>query len=244
MKILGDLHTHSKFSKFNHGKNTIQENVKSAREKGLLYYGVSDHGPKHVFYGISNKNLKKARQIVDNLNEEDSKTKIYLGVEANLIGKDGKIDVNEKQLKLLDYLVVGYHKGSFTNFVQYFIARKSKKQIEKNTKAYINCVKRYNVSFLSHLNTYIKVNVLQLAKACEETDTCIEINTRHFNFNDNEMKEMIEKTNVKFIVSSDSHRASRIGHVDFALEMVKKYNIPLNRVVNIDKIYEPKKVNS
>ena len=169
---------------------------------------------------------------------------MYLGVEANLIGKDGKIDLSDEQIKLLDYLVVGYHKGTFTNFVQYFIARKSKKQIEKNTNAYINCIKRYNVAFLSHLNTYIKVNALELAKVCEETNTLIEINNRHFNFSDEEMKDMIEKTNVKFIISSDSHRAYRIGEVSNALEILKRFNLDEKRVVNLNKDYKPKSANN
>lgn len=243
MKIFGDLHTHSKFSKFNHGKNTIEENINSARDKGFLYYGVSDHGPKHIFYGISNRNLKKARNIVDNWNENNKDLKVYLGVEANLTHLNGKVDLTDEQIKLLDYLVVGYHKGTFTNFVQYFIARKSKKQIEKNTKAYINCINRYNVAFLSHLNTYIKVNVLELAKECEKTNTCIEINNRHFNFTDDEMKDMIEKTNVKFIISSDAHRAVRIGEVSNALDIVEKFNIPKERIVNFNKDFIIKSVN-
>lgn len=44
MKIFGDLHTHSKFSKHNHGKNTVEENIESAENMGLSFYGVSDHG--------------------------------------------------------------------------------------------------------------------------------------------------------------------------------------------------------
>ena len=48
-----------KCSKFNHGKSTIEENVASAIDLGLKFYGVSDHGPKHVLYGITNKNLIK-----------------------------------------------------------------------------------------------------------------------------------------------------------------------------------------
>ena len=241
MKILGDLHTHSKYSKFNHGKNTIEENFESAKAKGLAFYGVSDHGPKHIFYGISKKNLEKSRKIVDELNNSQKDIKVYLGVEANLVGSDGRIDVGDEQLKLLDYLIVGYHKGTITNFVQYFFARKSKKQIQKNTDAYINCVNKYNVAFFSHLNTYIKVNSLDIAKACEKRDTCIEINTRHFNFTNLEMKDMIEKTNVKFILSSDAHRASRVGDVENALEIVKKFNIPNDRIVSFDENYIPKR---
>ena len=242
MKLTGDFHTHSIFSKFRHGKNTIRENYDRAKQLGLLGYGVSDHGPKHIFYGIKAKNFKKVREIVDTINAEKAGPKIYFGVESNLIGLDGRIDVTEDQIKLLDYLIVGYHKGSITDFVPYFFVKNTQEQTEKNTDAYINAIRRNKVAFISHPNTYIKVNAKRLAEACVETNTLIEINTRHFNFTDEQMREMLE-TPVKFIVSSDSHRAERIGYVDHALEMIKKYNIPLDRIVNIDKNYVPKSCN-
>ena len=75
-----------------------------------------------------------------------------------------------------------------------------------------------------------------------KTNTLIELNTRHFNFSSEDIRDMLE-TGVNFIVSSDAHRACRIGCVDNALEMVKKYNIPTERIVNIDKDYVPKSCN-
>ena len=242
MKLTGDFHTHSIFSKFRHGKNTIQENYEAARDLGFSGYGVSDHGPKHIFYGIRKKNFKVARAIVDEINKDGKKPKLYLGIEANLIGGDGRIDVNDDQIKHLDYLVVGYHKGTITDFVQYFFAKKSPKQIKKNTDAYINAIKKYKVAFISHPNTYIRVDAKRLAEACAETNTLIEINNRHFNFSREEVEQMLE-TNVKFIVSSDAHRAERIGNVAHALDMINEYNIPIDRIVNIDKDYVPKACN-
>ena len=243
MKITGDYHTHSVFSKFHHGKNTIEENAEVAKNNGFLAYGVTDHGPKHTMYGIRKKNFKKARDIVDGLNKKfDGKMKVYFGIEANILGKDGKIDLTDDQIKMLDYIVVGYHKGTITNFVQYFIARNTKKQIEKNTNAYVNAVNRYNIAFFSHLNTYIKVNVKELANACAKRGTLIEINNRHFNFSEQDMKDLLD-TDVKFILSSDAHKAKNVGLVDNALDIVKKYNIPLERIVNIDKVYIPKPAN-
>ena len=69
MKLTGDFHTHSIFSKYHHGKNTIEENFARAQELGFYGYGVSDHGPKHIFYGVRKKNFAKMRKIVDELNE-------------------------------------------------------------------------------------------------------------------------------------------------------------------------------
>ena len=242
MKLTGDFHTHSIFSKFRHGKNTIEENFQKAKELGFSGYGVSDHGPKHLFFGIRKSDILKARNIVDEINRLGESTKVYLGMEANLIGQDGRIDADAEDIKKLDYLIVGYHKGTATDFVNIFVPSTNKKQIQKNTDAYINAIKKYKVAFISHPNTYIKIDAKRLGEVCAETNTLIELNTRHFNFSDEQMKELLE-TNVKFIVSSDAHRASRIGCVEKALEVIKKFNIPENRIVNINKDFVPKSCN-
>ena len=67
MHILADYHTHTKYS---HGKGTIEENVLEAISKGIKTIGISDHGYKHLAYGIKLNDIYKMR-------EEKDKLKIY-----------------------------------------------------------------------------------------------------------------------------------------------------------------------
>ena len=91
MKLLADLHTHSKNSRFGHGKNTIEEMAISANEIGLVEIGITDHGYSHVFKTNKQK-LKQARKIIDEINSW-SKTKVLLGIEADIIKDIGsKLD--------------------------------------------------------------------------------------------------------------------------------------------------------
>ncbi|MBQ7452847.1 MAG: PHP domain-containing protein, partial [Clostridia bacterium] len=139
MMIHGDYHTHSTYSKLRHGKNTIAEMVQSAKDKGLENIAITDHGPKHLGFGIKRKNIDKARKEIDSINEKGELEKVYLGIEANLIGKDGKIDLTQEEIDKLDLLIVGFHRGTFNNIVKPFgILPRTKKQIEKQTKAYVD----------------------------------------------------------------------------------------------------------
>ena len=54
MKLLADLHTHSKYSRFGHGKNSIEEMAIAANEMGLVEIGITDHGYKHFFRTTKN----------------------------------------------------------------------------------------------------------------------------------------------------------------------------------------------
>ena len=233
MKFTGDYHTHSKYSRFRHGKNTIQEMASKAEELGLVSYGISDHGPKHLLYKCNPRKFDKIRKQIDEINKT-SKTKVYFGIEADLIKKDGTIDLTEEQIKKLDYLVVGYHICAINNF--YCPLRNKEKQKRINTEAYINCLRKYNVKFISHLNEHIKVNVFEVASEAKKQGTAIELNNRHFRFNEQEINELIE-SGCDFILSSDAHHKDKIAKFDNVLEFVKKYKIPEERILNIDKVF-------
>jgi len=233
MTVTADYHTHSKYSKNNHGKDTLAEMVRAAENASLVSYGISDHGPSHFLFGIKRKNIKRAKAELEKL-KKDTKLNLYFSIEANLISKDGKIDLNEQEIAELDYLLVGYHRGTITNFVNPLLPKN--KQIENHTKAYINCLDRYNVFALTHLNTYIKVDLKKVAKKAAERGTLIELNNKHINFSERDAKDLIE-SGCKFLVSSDAHKKEDVARVDRALEFIKNHKIPLERVVNIDKIY-------
>ena len=236
MVFTGDYHTHTKYSRFGHGKNTIQEMVKTAEEKGLVSYGISDHGPKHILYKCKPKYFDEIRQQVEEINKT-SKVRVYFGIESDLIKKDGTIDLTKEQIEKLDYLVVGYHICAFNNF--YCAIRNlfnPKKQKEINTEAYINCLRKYKVKFISHLNEHVRVDVFKVASEAKKQGTAIELNNRHLKFNDKEAQELID-SGCDFILSSDAHSKEKIAKFDNVLAFVEKYNIPKERILNLDKVF-------
>ena len=214
--------------------------VKSAEAKGLKSLAITDHGPKHILFPISKKHLKEARKQVDEINKT-SKIKVYLGVEANLIGQDGSIDISKEDIKLLDILLVGYHMASFADFVGFVHKNNnSQKQIEKNTQAYINMLNKYNVNVITHIQEHIKVNLKPIAELCAKKGTLIEINNKHLRLNADDAKILIE-SGCKLIINSDAHSKENIGKIDNAIKFVIDNKIPLDRIVNIDKEYIPKR---
>ena len=112
MQILADYHTHTIYS---HGKGTIEENVKVAISKGIKTIGISDHGYKHMTYGVKVRDIAKMREEIDKLNEKYSEINILLGMECNILDEKGNIDLNDKFKSYLDYVMAGYHFGSTPN---------------------------------------------------------------------------------------------------------------------------------
>ncbi len=240
MILSGDFHTHSEYSRWGHGKDSIEDMVSKANESGLTSLAITDHGPKHILFPISLKNLRKARKQIDEINKT-SKTKVYLGVEANLIGGDGTIDLTEEQLKLIDVLLVGYHMCTFADFVGFINKNNnSKKQIQKNTQAYLNMLNKYDVDIITHIQEHIKVDLKPIAELCAKKGTLIEINNKHLRLDADDAKILIE-SGCKLIINSDAHSKDRIGKVDNAIKFIVDNKISRDRVVNIDKEYIPKR---
>ena len=238
MKILADYHTHSTFSKWYHAKHNIDQMAQHAKKIGLKELAITDHGPKHLLFGIRPSQIDKA---VDKTRQASKKHdfKVFYGIEANITGQDGSIDLSDEQIAKLDILLMGYHKGTKTNFIKYFFNknRESAEQIEKNTLAYINAINKYNIAIVTHLNEYIKVDVARVAKACAQKGTLIEFNRKHLKFSDADAKALID-SGAKFVISSDAHKKDIIANLGNCEEFIKRNNIPLDRILNLHDVVE------
>ena len=90
MQILADYHTHTTYS---HGKGTIEENVLEAISKGIKAIGISDHGYKHLTYGIKLDDIYKMREEVNKLNEKYSNIEILLGMTKSSLSQKKHEDI-------------------------------------------------------------------------------------------------------------------------------------------------------
>ena len=235
MKITKDLHTHSRYSKFYHGKSTIREVVEAAVAKGLKTIAITDHAPDHMF-GVWPFLLKKRKREIEKLRKEFPNIEILCGLETNLVSQKGNIDVTKKQRENLDICLMGFHKTAGM-FLHPFFALKmlfGKNKIERNTNAYVSAIENNKIDVITHLKQYINVDCGKIAEVAAKYGTLIEINNRHLFFNEDDVKAMLA-TDCKFVIDSDAHRARNVGEVGTALEFVKKYNIPIERIVNVKK---------
>lgn len=237
--IFGDYHVHSKFSK--DAKSSIEENVQVAVKKGLKQLVTTEHAFCHS-YGIKLKDLNAIKEEVNAVNQKYP-VRVLLGLEANLISAKGEIDVPLSIQNELDMLVLGCHRGirfftkpfPFVNFFKHLKVKcSSKRQIEKNTQAYINAIKTNNINILAHLNYGCKVNVEEVGKVAKENNVYIELNGRKNCLSKEEIKTLVD-LKCMFIVNSDAHEAGRVADCHKGINIIEKNNIPLELVANINK---------
>lgn len=246
MALLADYHTHSKFSRNNHGKSSIEDNVRVAYEKGLRQIAITDHGFNQKWYGIRRCDIPKAKQEIEEAKERYP-IDVLLGVEANIISSHGDIDIIPEDYENLDIILCGFHRvvKSTSKRQQFgFIIKNimceifhhtSKKQREKNTNAYINAMRKYDIDIITHLNHACKVDVEKVARVAKETNTLIELNGKRLGMTD---KEILTCYNLgcKFVIDSDAHKCNRVGDCHLGLQAALRLRIPDSAIVNYNNI--------
>ena len=239
MRLLGDYHTHTTYT---HGTSTVEENIQQAEVLGLKEIAITEHSYKG-FNHIKVGDLPKIKADIDAVKDKYN-VRVLLGIEANLMSEDGDIDISDEELKDLDVVVLGYHKASklkFSQFIKFsipnmFRKKPTKKQIERNTMAYIRAMDKHRINILAHLGyAGCAVDCVRLAKECVKRNIYIELNGKRINFTKEDVLAMVE-TGVKFIIDSDAHKKENVGKNSMAFNLIEKYNIPLEQVANVDKL--------
>ena len=235
MQILADYHTHTKYS---HGKGTIEENVLEAISKGIKTIGISDHGYKHLAYGIKLNDIYKMREEIDKLNEKYSNIKILLGMECNILDSYGNIDINDKIIENCDYIMAGYHFASTPTSLRSMLNHcnnytvKNEKAKEYNTNSIINAMKNNDIFIITHPGDKGDVYIEEIAKVAKDTDTRLEINSSHGFLNKNQLIK-IKSIGNKFIIGSDAHIPQNVGNFDLAMKIIKEAKVDLSLIENI-----------
>lgn len=244
MKTITDFHVHSTFSRHNHGKSSVEEIVKKASELGLKEIAISDHGLKHLFYGITEDNLEVLNKKISNLRKEYPQMTIKQGIEANILSCDGTTDIDDNVIKYCDIVLCGYHSGvrykSFSDFMNLFVLNYlarfikplRKRQIDVNTSAIVNALKNNNIDILTHPGEKMYIDIDKVAKAAAETNTLLEINNSHGHLSVEEIKAAA-KYDVCFVINSDAHIKDKIGGYKNSLKRATEAKLELKRIVNL-----------
>jgi putative hydrolase len=254
MAFLGDYHVHSINSRrkglpWKHATGTLEEIAQKASELGLKEVAITDHGFNQQLFCTYRTKMPILKAECARLEEKYS-INVLLGIEANIISVDGKIDVEESDLNYLDIVLCGFHNivkaasvkdklRIFTwNLVEFVFrfGRFGKKAIEINTNAFIKAVENNKIDVLTHLNFgFCHVDVKRVAEAAAKKGTLIELNCKSKHFSKQQVLDILQ-TDALFIVNSDAHNIDRIAHFQRARDLIKECDIPKERVANWDKL--------
>ncbi len=214
-----DTHVHTVVS--GHAHSTIYENILFAQKVGLKGLVCSDHGP-HVYgaaKGFTIYIMKSWPAVMEGI-------RVYRSIEANILNETGELDVEESQIRTLEFVLAGIHESD---------------QLSKEQRT-AGCVAAYDnpyVDCVSHPDKlkYI-VDFEPVVLAAKRHDKMVEINNKSMHIrtggreNVPELLMLCKKHDVRIIVSSDAHICYNVGNFGLTEALLQEVGFPPELVLN------------
>lgn len=193
-----DLHLHTIVS--GHAYNTILEYIEQAKKLKMKVIGFSEHGPKNVETIVTDiyfRHLRRIPKVVNGI-------RILKGVEANIINEKGDIDLDDKIIQCLDYVMGNCHYGT---------AYKDQGR-EMNTKTLVNAIYSGKIQIITHpfTDAYYDIDIKEVSDEACKNNVLLEVNLAYLkNINENSlanlknMIDIVRKKGKKIIIGSDAH---------------------------------------
>jgi DNA polymerase (family X) len=214
--LRGDLHCHTTWS--NDGKNTMEEMVERARERGYEYLAITDHS-----HYLRDGKLERYFAEIVALDKRVAPFRVLRGIEVN-IKADGTLDVDDETLSLFDWVMASLH----TSF-------------DKNpTERVLHTMENPHVDCIGHL-TARKINrrgpadvaVDKVIEQAVTTGTFLEINSQpdRLDIRDANARAAGE-AGVLVAVNSDAHQLSALDWPEIGIAQARRAWLTKEQVLN------------
>lgn len=215
-----DTHTHTLLS--GHAFSTLLENVGAAKGKGLAGLCLTEHSCFTQYFLPHSQRM--LGDVVDGI-------RIYKGIEADIMGYDGAIQVSEKYIGFLEFIIASIHDG--------FVMQIG--NCAQNTNAYIGALRNPHVDMLGHADDpRVPCDFNAIAKEAAALGKLLEFNnnslTPHRPNSKPSLVKYIEacaEHGVDVCISSDAHHAGMIGSVEPMMRLLTEMDFPSERIVNL-----------
>jgi putative hydrolase len=230
IKFVLDIHTHTIAS--GHAFNTLHENAVAASEKGLELIAATDHGP--AMTGAPTEIFFAAETMIQPV---IAGVKIMRGAEANIVNYDGKLDISDKSLGNLDFVIAALHD----------IVIEPCGKIARNTDAVIKAIANPLVDVIAHPgNPVFQIDIPAVVSAAKEYGKLLEINNNSINVrpgsvdNCKEIARICAEEGIPVVCGSDAHIDAAVGDFTNSNKLLRAVNFPKESVINtsVNKLLE------
>ena len=235
MRYLIDLHIHTNVNP--HAYSTLEENIRSAQEKGMRVIAITNHGPalQDSPHWWSLVNMRVIPEYVGDL-------RVLKGVETNIIDENGNFDINQRIYDVMDIILWGLHTVE---------AYGDPSDIIKNTRAVINMIRSQKIDIMVHLgNPQFPLEYELVVQEAVKAGVAIEINNSSLKNsrkgsrpNCKKILELCKKYEAMVSLGTDSHISYDIGGFKEAQLLIEEVGYPVESIINysmknLDKFLE------
>ena len=213
--LRGDLHAHTDWSD---GRATLAEMVAAARARGYAYLAVCDHSQR-----LREGRLEAQGEAIAALNEHVKPFRVLRGVEVN-IRADGSLDLADEQLAQLDWVMASVHSS--------FDRDPTGRVLAALESPHVDCIGHLTGRKLGK-RPPADVDVERVVEKALETGTFLEINSQPDRLDLRDVHARLAgEAGVPIVVSSDGHRPTDLGFVEYGVAQARRAWLTKAHVVN------------
>ena len=221
----GDLHMHTVATD---GKNTIEEMVAAAKERGLKYIAITDHSKRVTMAnGLNSDRLLAQWQVIDDFNAGSKDDFLVLkGIECDIL-ENGDMDLPDDVLAQGDWIIASLHYGQkqprdqITDRILGAIANPHVCMVAHPTGRLINKRKPYDVDMAA------------VFQAAAEHGKLLELNAnpRRLDMHDVHLAAA-QQLGIPIVINTDAHKVAGLDDIRFGIKQARRGGLTAADVAN------------
>jgi DNA polymerase (family X) len=222
--IRGDLHVHTNASD---GSEDIQTMARAAGERGYSFLAITDHSKAvRIANGLDEDRLRRHADEIRRVGQGLRGLWLMAGVEVDIL-KDGSLDIDERLLGELDWVVASVHSSMGMGE-------------DEMTQRILRAVSSGVVHALGHplgrllgKREPIRFHADSVFQACRQHNVCLEINSQpdRLDLSDS-LCIQARQLGVKFCISTDAHKIADLGFIEMGVNVARRAWLTDDDVVN------------
>jgi DNA polymerase (family 10) len=223
-EVKGDFHVHSNWSD---GSSSIEEVARAAQKKGYQYVAICDHSKSlKITHGLDESRLLKQMEEIDRINELLKGFQILKGTEVDILS-DGRLDLSDKALEKLDFVVASVHSGF-------------KQDKERMTKRIIKALENPYVHVLGHPTGRLlgarapyEVDIDEVMEAAKKYGKALEINAyfERLDLDDIHCRKAKEMS-IRVAIGTDTHHLDQMWMMSLGVAVARRGWLETQDVLN------------
>jgi DNA polymerase (family X) len=212
--IRGDVHMHTIETD---GRNTIEEMVEAARDRGYQYMAITDHSKNLAFAnGLTDERALAHIERIRAVGKKIKGIRVLAGVEVDIL-TDGTLDLSDSVLEQMDIVIASVH----SQFNQ---------DRDTMTERLLKAIANPNTSILGHPTGRLLLrrdaypfDLDAVLKAAAQHKVAMELNSYPDRLDLCDVHLRLAKQHgVKIVINTDSHHTSHLEKIHYGVTQARR----------------------
>ncbi len=223
--LRGDLHAHTHATD---GRDTIEEMVVAARQRGLQYLAITDHSQRVTMaHGLDPQRVLAQWEQIDRLNERLGKGfTILKGIECDILERGG-LDLPDEVLAQADWVVASVHYGQKQPRDQI-----TARIVDALANPHVCCIAHPTGRLLNRRNAY-DVDLDAVFAAAVRYGKMLELNANPMRLDLDDVACAAAKSHgIPIVIATDAHQTEGLDDIRYGVLQARRAGLTKADVAN------------